>query len=652
MNKRKYILLALLLLFTFARNDMVFANSTETNITSDNLKPSENEQYKHYKYVIDEYNINIVVNENNTYDITETIKAYFNIPQHGIYRSIPLRNTITRLDGTTNHNRAVISNLKVNQEYTASKKDGQYIIKIGNPDKLITMEQEYVISYNYNIGKDRSSEYDELYFNIIGDKWESVIGNITFTITMPKDFDSSKLGFSSGYVGSTDSSNVTYSVDGNIITGRYNGILNPGEALTVRAELPEGYFVNAGYPTNPTIYLYFIVPIVCLLISIFLWFKFGRDDEVISTVEFYPPGDFNSLELAFLYKGKADNKDVTSLLIYLANKGYIKIAEVENKTLFGTTNSFEIIKLKDYDGNNYCEREFLEGLFQKEIKLFGVSEATYSERTAATKNDLYNSFYKTTQKILKNTNSKDNKKVIFERSASSKSTFLIIMTIISLLTIIIIPTIDYGEKNQFFSTIFITLILMPFYLAGLFNDMKIFERIIWLGVISLFYFVFFQSMPLGFALKEDYTYLIGFIFGILCTLGMGICFKYLPKRTKYGNEILGKIQGFKDFLETTEKDRLEAMVKDDPDYFYNILPFTYVLGISSKWIKQFETINMKSPDWYDSPHSFDMNHFGDFMNSTMTSAQSAMSSSPSGSSGGSGGGSSGGGSGGGGGGSW
>ena len=57
---------------------------------------------------------------------------------------------------------------------------------------------------------DHLKDYDELYYNIIGSEWDTVIGNITFTITMPKDFDSSKLGFSSGSTGSTDNSNIKY----------------------------------------------------------------------------------------------------------------------------------------------------------------------------------------------------------------------------------------------------------------------------------------------------------------------------------------------------------------------------------------------------------------------------------------------------------
>ena len=174
-------------------------------------------------------------------------------------------------------------------------------------------------------------------------------------------------------------------------------------------------------------------------------------------------------------------------------------------------------------------------------------------------------------------------------------------------------------------------------------------------IFGLVWGCMFGGIPWAFivlpTLQQDPIYMTGYIIGLGCILGMIICLKYLPKRTPYGNEILGKIQGFKNYLETAEKDKLEAMVMKDPTYFYNILPYTYVLGVSDIWIKKFETISMQAPSWYDSPTTFDIVTFNSFINSTITSAQSAMSSSPS-SGGSSSGGFSGGGSGGGGGGSW
>ena len=61
--------------------------------------------------------------------------------------------------------------------------------------------------------------------------------------------------------------------------------------------------------------------------------------------------------------------------------------------------------------------------------------------------------------------------------------------------------------------------------------------------------------------------------------------------------MLGKIKGFKNFLETAEKSKLEELVMQNPEYFYNLLPYTYVLGVSNKWIEKFEDIALEAPHW-------------------------------------------------------
>lgn len=690
-------------------------NTTDT-INSSSLTPSKNYQYRSYDYVIDKYDINIIVNENNTFDITETITAYFNVSKHGILRTIPLKNTITRLDGTTSTNRTQVTNVSVDNEYTTSRENGNYKLQIGSANRTLTGEQKYVIKYTYNLGKDPAKNYDELYYNIIGNEWDTVIGNITFSITMPKGFDSSKLGFSSGNIGSTDNSKVNYNVSRNKITGSYNDILGIGEALTIRCELPEGYFVGAKLDINITDYIMFIIPIVFLVISILLWFKYGRDEQVIETIEFYPPEGLNSLDVGFLYKGKAENKDITSLLIYLANKGYLeiinkkidlstkrinlndslknnanqKIVELQNKidsekrinpnsqkikyyenmldiyknidkpidykqyglkskiNKFKNENKFLIKKLKNYDGTNINEQWFMEGLFEY-------------DRTEVTDKMLYNNFYITNDRILNNINNKQNKDKIFEKSPL-RIKFLIILMIAATYCLITIPPIfNYGQPETLIFAIFSSGISFSFLFSMLFKKRhiaeKIFGLIFGLGLGGMSWVVII--LP---TLTQDFLYLIGYIIGIVCVAIMIVCLIYLPKRTKYGNEMFGKLKGFKNFLETAEKEKLESMVLENPNYFYDILPFTYVLGISDKWIKKFESISLQAPSWYNSPNTFDISNFETFVNSTMSLAQSAMSSTPySNSSGGSsgessggssGGGSSGGGSGGGGGGSW
>lgn len=636
------------------------------------VKPSQSSIYRYSDYVIDSYDIHIVVNENNTFDITESITAYFNTSKHGIYRKIPLKNTINRLDGSSTTNRVKITDLNVNNEYTTSKSDGNYVIQIGSASNTVTGTQNYVISYHYNIGKDPLEDKDEFYFNIIGNEWDTVIGNITFTITMPKDFDSSTLGFSSGKYGSTANKNINYVVNGNVITGSYDGILGVGEALTVRLELEEGYFVNAGLGID-FFDIFYIVPLILLIISIMMWYKYGRDDKPIETVEFYPLSGFNSLEVGFLYKGTADNKDVISLLVYLANLGYISIIETEEKGLFSKTKGFKLRKLKDYDGNNINEKLFLDNLFTKKyldisnlpvdsngivhMDLLKLDEykAEYEKNenlVEVTSDDLYNKFYRTVNQILKNINAKENRNKIFESKSISKKPILYLFIAIIFFIITLVPFIYDSDPFGYLIFGLFAAIGICFAINGIINYNKggIGSIIISLCIGMTFGWTI---IPLIVEFLNDPKYLFGYIYGVIVVAGIIYVMKVIPKRTIYGNELLGKIRGFKNFLETAEKDKLEAMVMENPNYFYDILPYTYVLGVSEKWIEKFETISLQAPSWYDSPTGFHVTSFGSFMNATMTSAQSVMTSSPSSSSSGSsGGGSSGGGSGGGGGGSW
>lgn len=417
------------------------------------------------QYTIQSYNINMIVNEDNTFDITENITVYFNVARHGIYRKIPLRNTVTRTDGTKSNNRAKITDIRVSENSTISNENGYKVIKIGDINQMLTGKHSYTIKYKYNIGKDPLKNADELYFNLIGDQWDTNINKVFFTITMPKPFNKLLLGFSSGNVGSTDNSSVTYTVNGNTIIGNTINTLNAGQALTVRLTLPEGYFVEK--VSNMDIFSIFII-IICavfVLMADRLWRKYGKDDQVVETVEFYPPEGYNSAEVNFLYNGSVNTKGIISLLIYLANQGYLKIEETEKKGLVSTSKDFKITKMKEYTGNNEYERLFFNGLFKgsktkttdmdktKEIRqeenslqdTQDVSVDNGDNKDYVTTLDLYDNFYTTLNKIEEKMNSKENRSKIFKSSASGKIKYLIIMIISIFLLLTVKPVMEYGN---------------------------------------------------------------------------------------------------------------------------------------------------------------------------------------------------------------
>lgn len=610
-------------------------------------------------YTINNYDIIIKVKENNVLDITENINVNFNESRHGIYRTIPLFNTITRLDGTTSKNKVQITNIKVNEPYTKSIQNGKLNLQIGDPDRTITGPKTYSIHYDYNLGKDPSKDYDELYFNLIGNEWDTNINKVNFMINLPKEFDSDNLGFSTGKFGTTSSNDVYHQVNGNTISGYTLKTLEPGEGLTIRLELEEGYFKNAKLQVDWKESLIYIFPILFPILCYNLWKKYGKDDKVVKTIEFNPPDGMNSLDVGFYYKGIATDKDVISLLLYFANKGYLKISKTQVPKLFGTRESFTITKLKEYDGNDWCEKTFLEGLFRKRRKdqspyLIGIQTIPSNK---VTEEDLKDNFYITIRHILNDKKSKENQDKIFDSKSVRKKGSIMAAIVITLLMIIIPPFLTTYDFIGTFFPLFIAALaisIYTYYTAKALEEKtkKLPSILLMTLVIIIVLCISFFAFP-NVLLAFDSITLTGYLIGLICIIIMTIFYRIIPKRTPYGIEILGKIKGFKEFIETAEKDKLETLVQDNPTYYYDILPYAYVLGVSNTWMKKFESMSYQPPNWYEGSTDFHISDFDHFMFSatrTMTSAPSSSMSS--GSSGGSGGGSSGGGSGGGGGGSW
>lgn len=92
--------------------------------------------------------------------------------------------------------------------------------------------------------------------------------------------------------------------------------------------------------------------------------------------------------------------------------------------------------------------------------------------------------------------------------------------------------------------------------------------------------------------KYNLLYLVSFI-SIFIT---GFISIFMDRKTTYGEMINAKILGFRDYLNTAEKDQINDCVLKNPNYFYDILPYTYVLGISKKWIDNFEKVNLPNID--------------------------------------------------------
>ena len=652
------ILTLILLVISFSNNVLAY---------EDNYKS------KGYDYIIKLYEIGMKVNVDNTFDITEKITVDYVTPRHGIVRKIPLKNDVKRLDGTRTTNIARVSDIIVTEEFFQKTENNNMVLKIGNPNQEVTGTRDYTIKYKYDIGKDPLKGEDELYFNIIGNQWDTKIKKVKFKIEMPKEFDEKFLGFSSGKESEIGSENIIYRVEGKTIKGETFSTLNPSEGINVRLKLPEGYFERNSSILDIYTIIINTIFIIMVIIAFIMWYKYGKDYEKVETVEFYPPDGYNPAEINFLYNGEVDEKGVLSLLVYLANKGYIEIEEIKGDGILDSAGTFKIKKKKEYDGKNKYEKMFLKGLFKKEktnevdiekaneivreakkhgenisfIDALTMTEGNYTEnQDVVTEEDLKENFYDTIAKIQDSMNTSTNENKVIDPVSRRKKKWIALMGYLIFILIYTVPILTSQTGKELLVMLIFPLIGFTVLIGSLINEIRLEKgfAILWGGL--------FGGIPwiaiLNVSIIGNPSYVITNIIGFIAIFILIILFKIMPKRTKKAIKLKGRIEGFKNFLETAEKPQLEAMVLKEPEYFYDILPYTYALGISDKWFERFETILVKNPNWYRGEGDFNVTKFDYFMDTSSKAINYSNISSGSSYSGGS----SGGGSGGGGGSSW
>jgi uncharacterized membrane protein YgcG len=141
---------------------------------------------------------------------------------------------------------------------------------------------------------------------------------------------------------------------------------------------------------------------------------------------------------------------------------------------------------------------------------------------------------------------------------------------------------------------------------------------------------------------------------IACVLVVTYFVKFEARLNPHGNDLRDHLLGFKLYLKTAERYRMQNLT---PEIFEKYLPYAIMFGIEKQWAKNFDAMNLQSPDWYTGQYaavgiaSGNVSSFSpsDFSSSFSASFSSAFASSGASGASGGGGGAGGGGGGGGGG---
>ncbi len=614
-------------------------------------------------FIIKDYDVQVVVNEDDTYDITETISVEFTAQSHGIYRTILLQTRLDR-DGQQSMYYGKVKDFSVMSgypliygdpdsmryeyvEWEDESEDGVFCARIGDPDAYAPQYLTYKMNYTFDTKGDHFKDGDEFFYNLIGTSWEAKsIDHVSFDVQFPKAIDMSKVGIKTG-----NNDMVSFkAVSDTEISGETTDYVMNG--LTMRAVLPEGYFSRqAKEPSNTLLYIITGLMLLLAAAGFFLWRRYGVDPRVVETEEFYPPEKLSAPEVGYLSEGEISGNHVISMLLSLADKGYLKIVETDVPAGIRkkkTKSTYEIAKVRDYDGDVIGEGTFMEGLF--------------GDGDTVTIDDLKNKFYKTVSTI-RGAILKRYKGKLYDKKAERFSKLMLaggcfgILALVGVATFVGADIRDIGGGS----------VLGPLYVAvmaaavmvtgfvGISNKLNdhqhYFKIIIYviLVAVGLGMSYFFEVAP-GILFIP---FLIGIGASFVLFLLSGAC----RRKTDWYVDVLGKIRGYKNFLQVAEKDRMEMLAEQDPQYFYKNLAFAFALGVTAVYAKNFAALATQPPEWYQSTHVYAGSNpvtsasFLDSVDSMMNSISTNMTSSPSGGSGG-GSFSGGGGAGGGGGGSW
>jgi uncharacterized membrane protein len=213
--------------------------------------------------------------------------------------------------------------------------------------------------------------YDEFYWNVSGNDWLVPIDYAATTVYLPANAASGlKAQAFSGVYGSNNREKTE--VEGSVVSTETANPLPMRGGLTVDVYIPQGVlhkpgaFTQAGWflRSNPIVTL----PLFAFAVMFGLWYWKGRDPNPgMSVAPMYaPPEKITPAEAGTLVDDSIDPRDITSILVDLAVRGYIKIVETAHKVLLFSSKDYELHLVKDrtqWNDLSDFERTMLEQIF-------------------------------------------------------------------------------------------------------------------------------------------------------------------------------------------------------------------------------------------------------------------------------------------------
>jgi uncharacterized membrane protein len=521
----------------------------------------------------------MTVSRDGTAQVLEHLDVVFDGQYHGIYRDIPIE-----YPGPNGSNYTLF--LKVtgvtdghghNLKYDSSVRNGSRHLKIYIPD-AVDATRTVDIRYNLTNAVRWFDGYDELYWNVTGNDWPVPIDSSMAAVIFPQGTQGNlRAQAYTGTYGSRDQ-DATVVVGGDMVRVTANDTLAMREGLTVDVYISKGVLTQPSKLTQAMWFLrsnpIVLLPLWALIVMFFFWWTKGRDPKPdISVAPMYePPKDLTPAEVGTLMDDTVHPRDITSTLVDLAVKGYIKIEETESKVLLFSHRDYTFHLLKPpetWSALQPHERVMLNHMFSSGT---GVMPALQDLVAGARL-------------------SQRNVTAVASQAAG------------------LMESVTPGEatqqvrlsdlKNQFYLAIptMKSDILAELKSKGMYSvDPDSAHVYVLAGVvITALPFVIAQVLGLGSMVDAPGLLIASALIAVVIVF---LFARIMPAKSLKGVHTKVEVLGFQEFVNRVDADRLRRM---PPDTFEKFLPFAMALGIENRWAKSFEGIMQNQPTWYVGP---------------------------------------------------
>lgn len=571
-----------------------------------------------YPYIVHQKTIQISIDEAQDFHVTQTIQLTAN-EKDVSYPLSPDFDAFYSSETEVRDFECLVNRVNQSSEYYA------HLDEAG----------EYTIEMNYILHPKIIFD-GELNMSLLDRYEDAQTENVHFEITMPALADHNV--FIGRYNDTSDSQRYEISENGNTLILTTKDVLQPAERLEFTLYLSAADFYR---PTPASIKVIPVLSIGLVIIAIILRYVVMRPCFV-EPVTFYPPRGMNSAEVGYVIDNRLSNDDMTSLIFYWAGLGALQIKGIDD--------DFTLVKVSELPSQcPMYEKKLFESMF------------AYGHDNEVTADDLEHRFYVDINRAKKKIIQIYKEMPMYE--TIGKIMKVIFCSLAVVLFLAMVAALSMAESSEWVSEFIIKLLsFSPAFVFMVF--MALLSRLFATKdtiVFKFFYYLFLLSPIIIFLLMIKVISEIYQMQLIVVTISCIFTFliaKGIKKYTPQALELVGQLRGFKRFIKEAEKDQLERLLEENPEYYYHILPYAQALHVTKIWQDKFDDLTVEPPSYQtgDVMTYAAFNTFARTVSRSMSHSMASPSSSSSGGGGGfsgggggfSGGGSSGGGSGGGG----